>query len=371
VFAVLLVDLGFRAVVRPDEADTVLVQEEGDYRFEIHQPYKSQITPSDRDFAEGQPVLEVTHRLAPADPQPTPVVLDGEPATISDALRVDIFGPLSRQPGSGEAGPDGGPAEEPAIGMAFTAADRAFQLMRVLAQAPSIRPLSPAGRLWILSYLEDDGTLVAESPGLIRRRATGRFEIPSMPLIRASGIWSALTNLPDDYTPPPWETLLLDAHNLMPEIGPALVLALSAIETRIDDALERLADANGETAASLWSWISQRDYWRRPALVDKLSAMFASFSARSLQEDNKLWEGFQNLRKARNEYAHRGVAVIGGQPVSLDKANQLLQGARLVIDWIEESLPGTERRPRYSGTHEFQTVHWLTPPEAADQTAGG
>jgi SAM-dependent methyltransferase len=54
-------------------------------------------------------------------------------------------------------------------------------------------------------------------------------------------------------------------------VGPALVLALSAIETRIDDGLALLANAHGGTAASLWSWISQRDYWRRPALVDRLS----------------------------------------------------------------------------------------------------
>jgi hypothetical protein len=370
-YGVLLADLGFRAVVRPDESGSVLVIEEGEYRFEVHKPYKSQVTAADRDFAEGHPLVEVTHRLAAADPQPTPVKLDGEPATLADALRVDIFGPLTREPGEGEVGADGVPVEEPAIGMAFAAAERAFQLMRVLAQAPSIRPLSPADCVWILYYVEDDGTPVDPAPPLIRRRLKGRFTVPSMPLIRDAALWSAVIDVPDDYEIPPWETLLLDARNLLPEIGPALVLATSAIEARTDDALEQLARSKGENVAALWSWISQRDqYWRRPAFAERLSDMLLALGARSVKEDAALWEGFQNLRNARNDYVHRGVALLGGQPVTLDKANQLIQNARLTIDWIEEQLPATRRRPRFEGKHVLQTSLLITPQETPGQTTG-
>jgi len=197
-----------------------------------------------------------------------------------------------------------------------------------------------------------------------------------MPLLRADGLWSVLRDLPDDYVAPPWETLLLDARVLLeserlPEVGPALVLAASAIETRIDDALRVLAERHGGTVVALWSWLSKRDpWWQEPSIVEKLSVVLGALTGRSLKDDNDLWEAFQNLREARNRYVHEGVAQIGGQPVTSDQASNLVAKTRLILDWLEDGLPEEARRPRYERLHTFQIDRALTAPEpgARDQS---
>ena len=80
-------------------------------------------------------MIDVAHALLPADPQPTPVLLDDQPATVADALCVDIFDDaLTRSPGSGEVDVD-----EPATPLAFAVANRFLEFLRVVAAAPFVR----------------------------------------------------------------------------------------------------------------------------------------------------------------------------------------------------------------------------------------
>lgn len=191
-FARLLIDLGFRIVVRPDDAfDPVDITEAG-YRFLVYPPYKSGIGPGNRDPIEGMPMTDVAHALLPADPQPTPVLLDDQPATVADALRVDIFGDaLTRSPGSGEVDVD-----EPAIPLAFAVANRFLEFLRVVAAAPFVRPVQRELIYSHLRYLADDGSDLEHDPSLVRSRFVAHWHIPGMPLLRADGRGASFATSP-------------------------------------------------------------------------------------------------------------------------------------------------------------------------------
>jgi hypothetical protein len=45
----------------------------------------------------------------------------------------------------------------------------------------------------------------------------------------AQPLWQAVQDLPDDFDPTAWDTLLLDALDALPEVGPSIVLASSSL----------------------------------------------------------------------------------------------------------------------------------------------
>ena len=59
----------------------------------------------------------------------------------------------------------------------------------------------------------------------------------------------------------------------------------------------------------------------------------------SLKENNLLWEAFSNLRDARNTFVHEGMAVIGCNPVTVEKANELVLYTEKIIKVVREWLP--------------------------------
>jgi hypothetical protein len=94
--------------------------------------------------------------------------------------------------------------------------------------------------------------------------------------------------------------------------------------------------------------------------VDKVSTVLEALTGHSLKEDLGLWEGFQNLRGARNRYVHEGEAKIGNQAVTSKQAATLLGTARQIMDWLEELLPEGARRIRYETQHQLQLTHAIT-----------
>jgi hypothetical protein len=66
----------------------------------------------------------------------------------------------------------------------------------------------------------------------------------------------------------------------------------------------------------------------------------------SLKEEGRLWEAFQNLRSARNAFAHEGRAVLGGVEVTPEKAAELIGHAKAIADWVERLLPVERKRPK-------------------------
>jgi hypothetical protein len=143
------------------------------------------------------------------------------------------------------------------------------------------------------------------------------------------------------YEAPPWAELLLDAMDLDAELGPSLVLAATAVETRIANALDLLA--GGKLSDRLWAWLRDRegDYIRTPSVAEQLDVLLEVLGGRSLKDDARLWAAGVHLRDARNSFVHEGRATFGKskQVVTREKARELIQQAGEIIDFIEGLLP--------------------------------
>jgi hypothetical protein len=146
--------------------------------------------------------------------------------------------------------------------------------------------------------------------------------------------------------PPRWDELLIDAHELLPAIGPAVVLAYAALEIRIGAAADSLAGEVGVHQA-FWTWIVQkREYRVQPETDEFAKDVFRMLSGKSLSDDPALSDTFVQLRKARNSFAHEGVARdTHGKQIGVERAGQLVAGARAVLNWIDQLLPERYRSP--------------------------
>ena len=78
-------------------------------------------------------------------------------------------------------------------------------------------------------------------------------------------------------------------------------------------------------------------------------------ASHSLKERSDLWESFKELREGRNSFVHEGRAVLGKRqvPVTVQKAEQLLQAAQAIVDWVESWLPENARRPQFDLATQF------------------
>ena len=97
-------------------------------------------------------------------------------------------------------------------------------------------------------------------------------------------MWQDIHELPPDYEPPAWEELLLDAEAEFPRIGPAIVLAATALEVLISQVLDRLA-AQSSLPAPLWQWINRRG--EEPAVDQQYDALLKFFTGHSLKEETR------------------------------------------------------------------------------------
>jgi hypothetical protein len=320
----------------------------------IFPPYVSGVDRSVFDPASPTPLTEVGGRLGPVDPQtPTELVLiDGHPTIQADAVsirfRADEFDRRTD-------------AEEPLVELAFRMANDLLARLRTLGRAGHVKPIAPHSTAWRLVYANDDGSELEPKEGL--RRGLGGVSWTWQLFGLRADLWEAAGALSDDFEPTAWDTLLLDAVDLLPEIGPAIVLAFAAIETRIDRALDVLASQAG-LGDEVWEWITQRegDYRKEPSMTEQVDSLLKAVSGHTLKEDGRLWEAFQNVRQARNTFVHEGRARIGQQPLTSERASQLVALSGDVIEWIERLLPDGHQRPRYEAEGErfVQLTKWMT-----------
>lgn len=320
-------------------------------------PYKCQLRIQDLVGPDALPAMETGRRLAPADPQPIdPIIrVNGSSVLTADTLQFDLVSEsFDRSPA----------ADDPPWQLVFEIANGFISRVRVLAKVPHAVPLNPRTTIAEIAFLTDDEQEFEPTPdgSLIRHRYIGFFQVHTFWL--GPDLWNESAKLPLLYSPAPWDRLLLDATRLMPDVGPAIVLAFSALETRVESALDRIAQFMGIRPA-LWEWINDREnFWKEPSTGEQFDVLLHAVLGRSLKTDPRLWEGFANLRQARNTFAHDGVAVIGPNAVTEDKAQQLLGLAGEIIDWLEQFLPEGERRPRFNNMDTMvEVLAPLTAPE--------
>lgn len=333
---------------------------EGIEKFEVlvGPPYRSRLSEDKSGVVIGDPDL-----FNPAEPQPieTNVEVGGVAPVRCDAIAVSIIAAEFDRRQETAVATVGSLV---VVVVVCDAMNGLLQRLRVLARATHMKPLTPDGLLYRLVLLDDAGALVEAEEGKWRQFGTASFQIRHTAMTPA--IWEELAEL-GEYETPPWDELLLDAMDLDVELGPSLVLAATAVETRIAKALDVLAI--GKISPELWSWINDRnkDYTKTPAVAEQLDQLLKSLGGRSLKNDPRLWEAGVHLRQARNSFVHDGRAVLGNAktPITRQKARELVALAGEIIDFIEALLPEDHRRPRLRNEVQVTTTLPIAAPQSA------
>jgi len=210
---------------------------------------------------------------------------------------------------------------------------------------------------WEIKYLNDDGSELEKDARLIRYRGTreGYFSWTGM----NKEVWEHVNNLPPDYIIPQWQDLILDAYAAFPKIGPAVVLAFTALEVFITQVLDRLVERSN-IAPELWKWINDRgnDPEKCPSTEEQYDVLLGILTGKSLKGEQALWEGYKRLRKARNSFVHEGIAIRlqDKKPLTEEDGKILVDVAWKIISHIKSNILGEpESKPKISVSHTFKT----------------
>lgn len=217
--------------------------------------------------------------------------------------------------------------------------------VRFITKGSKIRPINFPSGTWNLEYLNDDESQLEKGKGLVRGRLSREFKFGWTAVNK--DIWNYIFNLPPNYVPPKWDSLILDANEMLPEIGPSLVLVTTALEVFISQILSNLFQQSS-IPKELWNWINDRGFsLKEPSLEEQFDALLKIIGNFSLKENKQLWEAFRNLKDARNSFVHEGIAKVGNNPVSGDQAKKLMTKANEIIKYIRDKLPKQLQWPEY------------------------
>jgi hypothetical protein len=289
---------------------------------------------------EGSPIAGVADEVR----------MDDVPAFEADVLRIDFHKESFDRANASPCDPS-----EAVIGRAINS----FLIrLRYVTRAAQIRLLDYPWGSWRLRYLNDDETELEVDENLVRGRGAVMFSL-SWTAVNAQ-VWDDIHELEPDFEPPAWEDLLIDARADLPRIGPAVVLAATALEVFISRMLNSLAEA-GAAPAPLWAWINKRgDYLREPTVEEQYDVLLRFFTGHSLKDEPKLWEAFRNLKTARNSFVHEGAARLGGADVSLEAASNLIASAGDVVSKVREWLPAELQWRVFRHNIRIETIKKLT-----------
>jgi hypothetical protein len=215
-----------------------------------------------------------------------------------------------------------------------------LERLRFVTLAPQIRAVRLTECTWNVEYLEDDNSSLPREAGMLRGRGGIKKQFAFVG-VRPS-VWDATFSLPDDFVPPVWHSLLLDANGALPHIGSAIALSCTALEVFAPEMLNELANRHHLIHPELWKWIWSRGFQKKPALEEQFDGLLSLLSGHSLKEDNTLWEALQKLVRARNSFVHQGEATLGGKSkevVTLEAAKQIVADAYKICLKVREWLP--------------------------------
>jgi hypothetical protein len=231
---------------------------------------------------------------------------------------------------------------DPQLSLVFSIANRWLAVPRTVLQSPHVRPINDDEWFWRLDYLTDAGAELPSSVEFYKMTTSMRFATPKVNVIDRQN-WEAAVKLTFDAPVPIYVPLILDAEGALPDIGAAITLAMTALETQIERQLGKLASAKC-APPELWSWITKRSFFlKEPSTEEQFDTLLRIFSGKSLKDDKNLWDAFRNLKEARNSFVHKGRAEIGKKPVTPHEAFNLVMQTKDIIRWIEELSPEEDR----------------------------
>jgi hypothetical protein len=317
-------------VVKPEELapyHTNMVR----YEVIFYPPFKAKI---ENITFQGKPT--VAHSLLPADPQEVTDDLKvfGNDTLEANLLKIDFKAPeFDRRRGHER--------EDPPIDLVFSTANRWLGVLRTVLQSPNVRPVEASEWFWRLDYLTDAGEELPSSVEFFKMMSGRRFDKRVNILDKAQ--WELAVKSTVEADIPIYVPLMLDADAALPDIGTAITLASTALETLIESHLRRLATAKC-APPELWTWITNRDFHlKEPSTAEQFDTLLKMFSGKSLKDQPQLWTAFKNLNQARNGFVHGGRAEIGDSSVTIDVAMKLVESTKEIIKWMEQLAPEGDR----------------------------
>lgn len=282
--------------------------------------------------------------------------MHGHPCVLADAIQIDIIRPsfdrtVEELDDLAECG--------------LSAIAAVLERLRLLLRTGIVRAPSSAMEVtYLLQILDDHGNELLPEPDKLRTRAGARWS-SSLATV-SKDVWTAVEKLPVSTVPQPWDDLLLDAPTLLPQQGPALVLAYTAVEVRITTALDQLAET-GAIDPNLWKWITDRRADKAPTVRERLTILLESLIGQTLSAQGELWQKWLDLHAVRNNFVHQGRAHIREQDVDDQMALSLITNAARVVEWITSLLPGVTPVPAFDpeklGFQVTRTLFEAAPPE--------
>lgn len=279
---------------------------------------------------------------APSDAQTENQKLDefyigGKKAVEVNALRIDFIKEDFRRDEDSEC--------DPPYYILDKVVNDFLVRLRFVTRAAQIRQIIFPNVSWNIQYLNDDESELIQEKGKIRGRGSRAFKFSWITI--DNRIWENIHSLPADYSPPVWDTLLLDASDLLPEVGASIVLSAAALEVFISWLLEQLA-GRSSIPPELWEWINHRQHWtQNPSVGSKFDLLLKVLLGVSLKDQPELWEAFKNIRTARNSFAHEGIAKIGGRPIDEGGARRLVGRAAEIVRFVRDNLPDEIKWPEF------------------------
>lgn len=280
------------------------------------------------------------------------IKINGVTAFNADVLRIDFQKENFNRTESSELDP---PPE-----LINGIANDFLACLRYVANASKVKMIEFPNVNWNIKYLNDDETELLEEKGYVRGKGGRKFQYSYVALNKE--VWEDVHSILPGKNLPVWKTLLLDANSVLPEIGPAIILTFTALEVFISKTLDDLA-ASSEINNDLWEWINKRGYLKDPSIEEKYDFLSHYLIGSSIKENNDLWEPFKHLRKARNSFAHDGIAMVGIDHVTEEKARFFIIKANEIIDSIKNEIPEKLRWPEFKHEIKLEFSHMLVKPE--------
>lgn len=291
-------------------------------------------------------VVDIPRLLIPIEPPLcNEIKIDGKPTHQMNLIQIDFIKDSfdRRQNNKTE--------QEQILTIAEELVANFINAVRSRGQAAHIRPPSRLDSLWLIQYLNDDGTELEHDPALFRMRFSGRIEF------RATGlslpIWKEVLSLMPEHIPHTWESLYLDARDPDTQPGTSVVLSYAALETMINSALDTLAIEKLDP--DVWSWIKQpgENWQKEPSVSDMYDKILKLLCGQSLKEESKLWDIFVTLKKARNSFVHEGRLLVDKHELNSIEARDLVDKTSKILNWVEEKLPEEHRRKKTKVAHDL------------------
>lgn len=274
---------------------------------------------------------------AAADATADEIQINGVKAFYADTIHIDFIKKrFERRIGK--------PPDPPADLIAKVVNSYLLRL-RHATRAGQVRTVNFPIATWKLTYLMDDESKLPVKKGYTNGHGGGASTVSWIVLNR--DIWDSMHKLPPDYSPPPWDSVLLDANLELPNVGPAVTLAAMSLEVFIVNLLDKIS-AFKRFSRPLWKWITDRGHFTKdPSTPERFDVLLKELTGHSLKDEPKLWEVFKNLREARNSFVHEGTATIGEKPVSESTARELVSGASSIIAKVREWTPTKLQWPEF------------------------